>query len=167
MFPMMVTKNDMLAMVQSLYDQYNHCLDGKDLLSWPNYFTDDGLYRVTTKQNTDNDWPLSLVLCEGKNMLEDRARILSGSVFFRDRTQQRLTTGIGILGNGIRHGDENVFSTTSLFAINESLCGQGSRLLVCGKTQDEIIYADDRLRFKKRVFVIDADVIEDSVVYPI
>ncbi len=156
-----------LLSLQKLYSMYNRCLDDKCLHLWPNYFTDDCTYRITTKQNYVNGWPLSLAWCDGKDMAIDRAIAISESTFFRDRTQRRYVSGITLVNSTLEPEGITMLETTTVFSINETVCDMESRLLVSGTTQDIIQIADKTLLFKERVCIIDSEVITDSIVYPI
>ena len=44
---------------------YVHLIDDDRLEEWPDLFTDDGIYRVTTRENIELGLPASLIFCEG------------------------------------------------------------------------------------------------------
>ncbi|MCP9268949.1 hypothetical protein M5U04_12810 [Xenorhabdus sp. XENO-1] len=152
--------------INKLYSLYNRDLDAKRLNNWASYLTDDCIYRVTSKQNIDNGWDLCFVYCEGKNMAKDRASALSGSIYFRDRVQQRIVSNI-LLAKVNHDGSKILAHVTTTFAIHESICGQENKLLVSGITEDIIEYQDNVALFKERLCICTPDIITDSIVYPI
>ncbi|WP_350307365.1 hypothetical protein [Photorhabdus viridis] len=152
--------------INRLYSLYNKNLDSKILDNWASYFTDDCIYRITSKQNIDNGWDLCFVFCEGKKMLIDRASALSGSIYFRDRVQQRITSNI-LLTKLERGGEKILANTETIFTVHESICGQENKLLISGITKDIIEYKSGAALFKERLCICTADIITDSIVYPI
>ena len=44
-----------------LYADYAHCLDADQLEYWPDFFTDDCFYRVTSAENFEAGLPLGLI----------------------------------------------------------------------------------------------------------
>ena len=59
--------------IEAFNADYCATLDANDIESWPNYFVEDGLYRVTGRENADLGLPVGLVYAEGRDMMHDRA----------------------------------------------------------------------------------------------
>src|SRR5207237_2246312 len=57
---------------RALLADYAYTLDAGRLAQWPTFFTERGLYRITTRQNHERGYPLSIMLCDNRNMLYDR-----------------------------------------------------------------------------------------------
>jgi len=153
------------AEVEQLYTNYCEVLDASDIEVWPSFFTDDGSYRITTRENLENNMPLCFVLCEGPAMLCDRAAALKQTVFYRCRFQRRIVSGISV--KAIDRSDGESIETCASFVIYESIGDEPSKLLVCGRSQDVIVREKNMLKFKQRLCIIDAQVISDSIVFPI
>jgi anthranilate 1,2-dioxygenase small subunit len=51
--------------IDSLMADYAHCIDEDRLEEWPEFFTSDGIYRVTSRENYELDLPVNLIYCEG------------------------------------------------------------------------------------------------------
>lgn len=149
--------------VRWLYDTYNEALDDGEINQWADFFVEDSHYRITSKSNLDQNMPLSFVLCDGLGMIRDRAAALEQTVFFRKRCQRRIVSGVRVMSMG-EHED---IVTCSSFSIYESLHGESSKLLVCGKSNDVVVEENGILKFKKRVCILDTNVVPGSIVYPI
>ncbi|NHB88991.1 hypothetical protein C5471_15280 [Photorhabdus tasmaniensis] len=151
--------------VQWLYTIYNEFLDEGNIEQWPNFFVKDSHYRITSRENFDQNFPLSFVLCDGQKMIKDRAIALQKTVMYRRRSQCRIVSGVRL----ISIDDVNVYGikACSSFAIYESLYGESSKLLVCGRSHDVIVQDDGILKFKDRMCIINTDIIPDSIVLPI
>jgi anthranilate 1,2-dioxygenase small subunit len=58
--------------IEQLYTAYAHCLDDDRLEEWPDFFTEDCAYRVTSAENFEAGLPLGIIYATSKNMLIDR-----------------------------------------------------------------------------------------------
>src|SRR5713226_3609998 len=62
--------------VHDLNARYVHALDADRLEEWPDFFVEDGLYRVTTAENFEQGLPLSMIYATSRAMLRDRVTAL-------------------------------------------------------------------------------------------
>src|SRR6202158_2262939 len=62
--------------VLDLNARYVEAIDEGRLEDWPDFFLDDGKYRVTTAENVEQDLPLSLIYATSRAMLRDRVKAL-------------------------------------------------------------------------------------------
>ena len=62
--------------VLDLNARYAEAIDEGRLEEWPDFFTDDGRYRVTTAENVAQNLPLSLIYATSRAMLRDRVKAL-------------------------------------------------------------------------------------------
>lgn len=154
-----------LAEVEHLYADYCQVLDDGDIGDWPGFFAKDGEYRITTRENLESETPLCLVWCEGQRMLQDRAAALQRTVFYRQRAQRRIVSGIrlkafeGLEGAGLQSG--------ASFVLYETVGDEPAALLASGRFLDTVVRAGDTLKFKRRICVVDARVLPDSLVFPV
>lgn len=58
--------------VRHLHDCYIRIVDDDRLENWPDLFTTDGVYEVTTRENHARGLPLALMSCHGRGMMQDR-----------------------------------------------------------------------------------------------
>ena len=59
--------------IEEFNARYCHALDDGNLQNWPDFFTEDGFYSITARENFDANLPVGLVYCEGRGMMKDRA----------------------------------------------------------------------------------------------
>ena len=158
-------QRELAAEAGLLYARYNEALDDAAIEQWPGFFTADGHYRLTTRDNLERGLPLCFVLCEGQGMLRDRAEALRSAVFYRRRVQRRILSGLRLTRcEGFDAGGAEVRAS---FVVYESMGDEPSRLLACGRSTDVIARVDGELRFRSRLCVLDARVMPDSLVFPI
>ena len=55
--------------LEQLYTDYVHCLDTDQLEHWPDFFTEDCFYRVTSAENFEAGMPLGLIHATSRNAL--------------------------------------------------------------------------------------------------
>ena len=55
--------------VQNLNARYVSTIDNDRLENWPDYFTEDCLYRITTKEDFDEGLLLGIIYATTRNML--------------------------------------------------------------------------------------------------
>jgi len=62
--------------LHELYADYAACLDSDTLERWPDFFTEECAYRITSAENYEAGLPLGLIYATSKNMLKDRVSAL-------------------------------------------------------------------------------------------
>ena len=58
--------------IEAFNADYANCIDSDRLEDWPEFFAQDGVYRVTTRENSERGLPISLIYARGRGMLTDR-----------------------------------------------------------------------------------------------
>src|SRR4029078_9378463 len=53
--------------------EYCRVLDEGRIEEWPNFFTEDPLYRITGRENFDGGFPLGVMYCDSLRMMKDSA----------------------------------------------------------------------------------------------
>ena len=56
---------DLRGRVDDLFCDYAFCIDDDNPEIWPDFFTDDGLYEVTTKESDQRGLPMAIMRCKG------------------------------------------------------------------------------------------------------
>lgn len=155
---------ELAAELAELHARYNEALDDAAIERWPGFFTVDGHYRLTTRDNLERGLPLCFVLCEGQGMLRDRAEALRSAVFHRRRVQRRLQSGLRLTRVDADGGGAEACAS---FAVYESVGEGPSTLLACGRSIDVLARVGGELRFRSRLVVLDARVVPDSLIFPL
>lgn len=156
---------DLATQVELLYATYCEALDDGDVGRWPDFFADQAHYRITTRENLERGMALSFVLCDGLPMLRDRAAGLKEAVFFRPRHQRRILSGLRL--TSFDDPDGKGIDTVVSFVVYESVNNGPSRLLACGRSSDVVVREGGVFKFRRRMCVIDAGEMPDSLVFPI
>src|SRR5205814_7366044 len=82
--------------LEDLYTDYAACLDQDALEGWPEFFTEDCHYRVTSAENYDAGLPLGLIYATSRNMLRDRVSALRDANIYEPQRYRHLISGIRI-----------------------------------------------------------------------
>ena len=88
-----------IRLVEALYYDYGAAID-EEVERWPDLFTDDARYRVTSRENFDRGLPLAPIYCEGRGMIRDRAFAIEKTAMFAPRYLRH------IIGNLIVHDED-------------------------------------------------------------
>src|SRR5260370_30840652 len=67
---------DLQLTIQNLNARYGAAIDDDKLEAWPDFFTEDGRYRVTTAENFARGLPLGMIYATSRAMLRDRVHSL-------------------------------------------------------------------------------------------
>jgi anthranilate 1,2-dioxygenase small subunit len=135
--------NDLLA------DSVN-LLDHDDLETWVDCFTENAVYKILSRENTELNLPLPLFQCENKNMIRDRVlslRKANVTNLHRDRHvagPAKLSLGEGDL----------IFAESS-YALYQSTFEGMSRLFSVGAYRDRISIEQGKALFVERAVVVD------------
>src|ERR671923_429684 len=84
--------------LEQLYTDYVHCLDADELERWPDFFTEDCFYRITSAENYDTGLPLGLIYATSRNMLKDRVSALREANVYEPQRYRHLVSSIKIIG---------------------------------------------------------------------
>jgi len=144
------------------YCAYSDALDEGELESWPEFFTEDCLYKVTPRENFEAGLPIALIYCESRNMLVDRVVALRETALFVPRTVRHLTGNIRL-----RAMEPDGLRLTASFALFHTMVDQRSEVFLCGRYHDRVVEDGGGLRFAERICVYDSTIVPISLVYPV
>src|SRR5438270_11607818 len=87
--------------LEQLFTDYVHCLDADELERWPDFFTEDCFYRVTSAENYDAGLPLGLIYATSRDMLKDRVSALREANIYEPQRYRHLISGFRIERDGV------------------------------------------------------------------
>ena len=151
---------DRLA-VQALYDAYYGTLDDVALEAWPDFFTEDCLYRVIPRENFERGYTLSTMQAESRGMLRDRVTGLTRTQMYAPRYYRRFPGPLRIVSS-----DATGTRTRHNLLLVQTLIDRPTEIVLSAVCHDLIVEDADRLRFRERIVVFDSEMIPNSLVYP-
>ena len=141
---------------------YAHALDDGMTDEWPACFTQDGVYQVTTRENLESGYPIGIVLCEGRGMMEDRMLALKVANIYEPHVFCH------IVGRpDIREESPGVYAARSNFSVFRTMQRGDAELFATGKYLDRIVLEDGEPRFAARRVILDSRCIDILLVYPL
>lgn len=148
--------------IEALSADYVHCLDEDRLEEWPDFFTEDGQYRVLTRENLEQGLPLSLIYCDGRGMLRDRIAALRTANIFEPHVYCHMTGALRLLD-----GADGDIRARSNFTVTRTMPDGAMSVFACGRYLDRIVRTEDGLKFAERTAVLDSRRIDTLLVIPI
>ena len=131
-----------------LYCAYADALDDGELESWPEYFTEDCVYKIIPRENFEQNLPIALIYCESRDMLIDRVTAIRETALYVPRLLRHLTGNIRL-----REIGPDGLRLTASFALLQTMVDRPSELFMCGRYHDRVVEDGDRLRFSERICV--------------
>ena len=148
--------------VEEFHTDYCAVLDAGHIEDWPQFFTDDAVFRITGRENADAAMPVGLVYCEGMGMLRDRAFAIAKTAMFAPRYLLHYVANTRILGI-----DDGIISAQSNYLVLQTLVDEKTTIHQAGRYFDRFVRAGTRLLIKERHCVYDTLLIDNSLVLPV
>ena len=145
-----------------LYADYALAVDSGDWDLWPEFFLDDGIYKLQARENHERGFPLSTLSFESKGMLMDRAYAIRETLF-HDPYYQRHVVGTPV----VREVRDGVIHSEANYAVFRTKFNKDSTVFNVGRYIDEVVTTPQGLKFAKRWCIYDSEMIPNSIIYPI
>ena len=136
--------------VERLHARYAHALDADQLEDWPNFFTENGIYRIATAENEARGLPLPILYAEGRAMLRDRVQSLRHANIYEPQRYRHIVSSILI-----EQPDANRLKSVSNFLVVRIMENGEAMLFASGRYVDRILLADEP-RYEERVVICDS-----------
>jgi salicylate 5-hydroxylase small subunit len=146
----------------ALYTDYAAALDARDLARWPEFFTEDGVYRLQSRENFDRGLPLCTLAFESRAMLKDRVFGASETIFHDPYVQRHIVGAPRLL----KQDDHGLHCEASYVVIRTKRDAM-PEILSVGRTLDVVVATPEGLRFARREVIFDNDLIPNSIIDPI
>lgn len=157
----MLTPEDRLDL-QEFYFRYAECLDGGRLQNWPEFFTEQCVYRVSTRRGMRMGPEEDRMSFESKSIMRDRIVSLSQSEDFEPHEQRHYITNVRAQ---TAEGEEwRVFAN---FLVLRTFPEKRSELFVSGFYHDRVVRPGGRFKFQEKLVVLDSEVAPENLIYPI
>jgi anthranilate 1,2-dioxygenase small subunit len=148
--------------IEEFHADYCWTLDCGDVERWPEYFTDDAVYRITARENADAGLPVGLVYADSKAMIRDRAFAIKHTQMYAPRTLQHLVTNVRVLqvkGDAIK--------AQSNYLLLQTLVDGPTTIQQSGRYYDTFLRNGGKLLLKERQCVYDTVLIANDLVLPV
>ena len=149
--------------VQHLLARYIQALDDDRLEDWPNFFTEQCRYLVTTAENLEQGLPLGLIYATSRAMLRDRVRSLrDANVYEAQRYRHVIGPTVIVPGEGGTVRAQTNFIVVRIMHTGETM------IFASGHYDDRIVLdGADGPRFAEKVVVLDSRQIDTLLAIPL
>lgn len=159
----MPNRNDVTETIVNFVYDYVQTLDDDRLEEWPDYFTEDGVYKVIPRENLRLSNPLPIIFCDNRNMLRDRVLALRTSSIFNLHYDRHLVSNVRVRAE---RGD--IYEVHSNYALFQTDLIEGqTKLFVTGKYEDRVLLENGKPLFKSKLVVVDTYSIPNLLATPI
>ena len=148
--------------IEEFHADYCWTLDCGDVERWPEYFTDDAVYRITARENADAGLPVGLVYADSKAMIRDRAFAIKHTQMYAPRTLQHFVSNVRVLqvsGESIK--------AQSNYLLLQTLVDGPTTIQQSGRYYDTFVRAGGKLKLKERQCIYDTVLIANDLVLPV
>ena len=150
---------DLIIAVQAAYVR---CIDSGELEAWPDFFTEDCLYKVTTAENHKQGFEAGIIYADTKNMLIDRIVSLRQANIYEKQSYRHILGLPTILKNG----GTQVECETPFFVSRIMHDGETS-VFATGFYLDTCRLAGNDLKFARKIVVCDSSRIDTLMAIPL
>jgi len=148
--------------VQDLNARYVETIDEGRFEEWPDLFTDDGHYRVTTAENAEEGLPLSLIHATSRAMLRDRVRALREANIYEAQRYRH------ILGPArIEPAMDGSLRARTSFMVARIMHTGETALFATGLYLDRIALEGEASRFVEKTVILDSRQIDTLLAIPL
>nr|WP_092127337.1 aromatic-ring-hydroxylating dioxygenase subunit beta [Polaromonas sp. YR568] len=152
--------------VDQLNAAYAAALDGKRFDEWPEFFVEDGRYKVQARENFDRGLPLALMALESRGMMKDRVYGVTQTIYHGPYYMRHIISPARIVSHELVEEGELVGAEAN-YAVFRTKPGGVSEVYTVGRYVDELIKKDGLLKFRSRLCVYDSEMILNSLIYPV
>src|SRR6266571_3442402 len=148
--------------IEELYTAYAHCLDDDRLEEWPEFFTEDCAYRVTSAENYEAGLPLGIIYATSKNMLGDRVMALRRANIYEPQRYRHLISAMQIAT-----AEGNALDAVANFLVVRTMQDGAMTLFAAGRYVDRVVHSGDGWKFARKIAVLDSRQIDTLLAIPI
>ena len=148
--------------VENLLARYVHALDDDRLEEWPEFFVEDGRYRITTAENLERKLPLPIIYADSRAMLRDRVSALRHANIYEAQRYRHSVSSVLV-----ERVDAGTARATSNFQVVRIMHTGESILFASGRYLDRIRIDGANARFEEKIVVLDSRAIDTLLAIPI
>ena len=148
--------------VENLLARYVHALDDDRLEEWPDFFVEQGRYRITTAENLERKLPLPIIYADSRAMLRDRVSALRhANIYEAQRYRHTVSATL------IERIDAHSARATSNFQVVRIMHTGESMLFAGGRYLDRVRLDGKDPRFEEKIVVLDSRSVDTLLAIPL
>jgi anthranilate 1,2-dioxygenase small subunit len=150
--------------LEQLFTDYVQCLDSDELERWPDFFTEDCFYRITSAENYEASLPLGLIYATSRNMLKDRVSALREANIYEPQRYRHLISSIKI-GDAVERSDQ--LDLMANFLVVRTMQDGEMTIFGAGRYVDRVRRDAGTWRFASKTVVLDSRQVDTLLAIPI
>jgi anthranilate 1,2-dioxygenase small subunit len=162
MAPVEVGETERLFRLCQLNADYARALDDDRLEAWPDFFTDDCLYKVTSAANHRQGLEAGLIYADGKGMVRDRVAALREANIYERHTYRHLVGLPAVVGEA-----GGLLRAETPFLVVRIMRDGAMDLFATGRYLDAVVEEEGALRFRERLVVCDSSRVDTLLAIPL
>jgi anthranilate 1,2-dioxygenase small subunit/terephthalate 1,2-dioxygenase oxygenase component beta subunit len=148
--------------VQEINARYVEAIDDDRLEAWPDFFTEDGRYRITTAENVAHGLPLSLIYATSRAMLRDRVRALrEANVYESQHYRHVLGPPRVTAAEGASLRARTPFMVARVMHTGETM------LFATGCYEDRVVIGTTDAHFAEKTVILDSRQVDTLLAIPL
>lgn len=151
--------------LEQLFTDYVQCLDSDELERWPDFFTEDCFYRITSAENYEASLPLGLIYATSRNMLKDRVSALREANIYEPQRYRHLVSSIKIVGDAVERSDH--LDLMANFLVVRTMQDGEMTIFGAGRYVDRVRRDAGTWRFASKTVVLDSRQVDTLLAIPI
>ena len=148
--------------IEAFMIRYVHCIDDDRLEVWPDFFTENGRYKIISRENHDRGLPLGVMACDSRGMLKDRIASLRRANVYEPHTYRHQITALEV-----ERLDGGRFECRSNYLVVRTMADGAMTVFSTGRYLDRLVAEGDDFRFEERLVVFESRQIETLLVIPL
>jgi salicylate 5-hydroxylase small subunit len=145
-----------------LYADYALAVDSGQWDLWPEFFTEQCVYKLIPRENHERGFPLCTLSFTSKGMLKDRVYGIQETLY-HDPYYQRHVVGAPV----VRRVEGDRIHAEANYAVFRTKLDKASTVFNVGRYIDTIVPTPEGLKFAERLCVYDSEMIPNAIIYPI
>jgi 3-phenylpropionate/cinnamic acid dioxygenase small subunit len=153
---------DLLFRVQDLNARYVEAIDDDRLETWPDFFREKCLYRITTAENEAQGLPIGFIYATSRAMLRDRIKALRQANVYEAQRYRHVLSAPRVLSEqgGVVHVRTG-FMVARIMHTGETM------LFATGRYEDRISLDGPQPLFAEKSVIIDSRQIDTLLAIPL
>ncbi|HSI52430.1 MAG TPA: aromatic-ring-hydroxylating dioxygenase subunit beta [Ramlibacter sp.] len=148
--------------IDQLNAAYAAALDERRFDAWPEFFLEQGQYKVQARENFDRGLPLALIALESRGMMKDRVYGITQTIYHAPYYTRHVVSPAQLTGQ-----DGDVVLAQANYAVFRTRPGGASEVFNVGRYIDRIERTAEGMRFASRHCVYDSEMVLNSLIYPV
>lgn len=150
------------GLLRRLYEEIADLLDKDEVERFPDYFIEDCVYQVVSRENYNEELPQATIYCDGIAMVKDRVIALRETQVYVPRVWRHFISGVRVTA---LEGDE--IHARANFMITEAMSDENPTLFLVGQYLDVLVRDGIGFKFKQRLAVYDNHHVTRSLIIPV